>query len=719
MVYEKEGFFMTGKMINLGYLLGISLIMTSIFYFFASNWQGFDRLMKVFLSVGLLVIFYLLSFLLSRILGSKLFLSRWVLLCAGISFGISTGLLGQIYNSHADSYLLFAVWLIPILLLSIVTRYKPFYLLGYLLFHLTYYFYLFPSSYFIKWTETQMLFLVLLLVGINALLFSLFLKKKWDFPLIKYISFTVSQLLLIYLAFSETFPTFGTVMNVLFLTNTFAGIWLSLKMASGKRLAAGFIVSLAVYLVSKGFELIIYYAGEALFVFLLLFSVALVMAAIKSMKHLNQVVKGQFLFQRVITVSVTIIATLFSVISIVGLTIILYSGLPQIFLFTFALLVLVLPGLLIPLSVRLPEVLKYVVLLTGYSIAAGASLFSDHLSIKIILFLVVLIGMKLTKETGMKVFQFLVLNAAILSLLTEYLDSYHWIAVCLVLVNTVSTFILRKTKEVRQAAIIAALGFYISLTLVDTSPTAVYAFYNISYFIAVTTALIYFKKKTYIEEFFITLVYWFIFIGVKYYDLMWELIHKSILFMALGILFLAFTVILDKGTERTTVSDNIVLRKWKPLMGILLLQIGFLGYQTFTNETLLKEGETVRLELAPIDPRSLIQGDYVRLNYDISENTSFLNAGLPGEKIQLILRPEGEVYSYSGYYKQRGKWNRTYEKQETDVVINGVIGGDGRVIFGIESFFVEEGTGIDVENTAEFAIVKIPENGNALLVNLE
>ncbi|WP_421384965.1 GDYXXLXY domain-containing protein [Bacillus salacetis] len=709
---------MNGRIINLGYLLGISLVLASIFYFFASNWQGFDRMAKVGLSAGILIIFYLLSFLLSKIMVSKPFLSKWLLVCAGISFGISTGLLGQIYNSHADSYMLFAVWLIPVILLGLVTKYKPFYLLGYLLFHLAYYFYVFPSSYFIKWTEAQLLSLILLLIGINALLFGFFIRKRWDLPLIKYTSFSVTQLLLIYMAFSESFPTFGVLMNFLFLANAVAGLWFSLKVAFNRRLAAGFIVSLSVYLISKGFELIIYYAGEALFIFLLFFSVALVFAAINSIKYLNRVVKEHVIFQKAITVSVTIIATIFSVISIIGLTVLMFMGFPEVFLFCFALVALILPGILIPLSVQMPDVLKYVILLTGYSIASGTSLFSDNLLFKILLFIIAMVGIKLVRETGLKVIQFIVLNFALLSLLTEFLDAYHWVGLCMVAVNG-AFYILNQTPGVRQTAIVAAFGFFISLTVVDTSPQLAYIFYNISFFLAATAALIFFRKNNHNEEFFIILIYWFSFIGYKYYDLMWDLLHKSILFMGVGILFLAFTILLDKGKDRSSHSENIVSKRWKALLGIMMLQAGFLGYQTIANETLIKEGETVKLELAPIDPRSLLQGDYVRLNYKISDHESFMNAGLPGEKIQLVLRPEGDIHSYSGIYKQRGKWNTDYEKQDKDIVINGVIGGDGRVIFGIESFFVEEGTGVNVENTAEYAIVKVADGGNALLVGLE
>ncbi len=40
------------------------------------------------------------------------------------------------------------------------------------------------------------------------------------------------------------------------------------------------------------------------------------------------------------------------------------------------------------------------------------------------------------------------------------------------------------------------------------------------------------------------------------------------------------------------------------------------NYAIYAKEQIIKNGETVFLELAPVDPRSLMQGDYMILNYD-------------------------------------------------------------------------------------------------------
>lgn len=50
------------------------------------------------------------------------------------------------------------------------------------------------------------------------------------------------------------------------------------------------------------------------------------------------------------------------------------------------------------------------------------------------------------------------------------------------------------------------------------------------------------------------------------------------------------------------------------LVVFVVLNLGILR-----NEKILAEGEIVFLKLAPVDPRSLIQGDYMRLSYEIAQ----------------------------------------------------------------------------------------------------
>jgi uncharacterized membrane-anchored protein len=52
----------------------------------------------------------------------------------------------------------------------------------------------------------------------------------------------------------------------------------------------------------------------------------------------------------------------------------------------------------------------------------------------------------------------------------------------------------------------------------------------------------------------------------------------------------------------------------------LALVLAAAGWSVWSNERILAHGRVVRLALAPVDPRSLMQGDYMALNYAIARD---------------------------------------------------------------------------------------------------
>ena len=47
----------------------------------------------------------------------------------------------------------------------------------------------------------------------------------------------------------------------------------------------------------------------------------------------------------------------------------------------------------------------------------------------------------------------------------------------------------------------------------------------------------------------------------------------------------------------------------------LILLLGYFNWSVYKKEQTLKDGQLILLQLAPVDPRSLMQGDYMRLSY--------------------------------------------------------------------------------------------------------
>jgi uncharacterized membrane-anchored protein len=107
-------------------------------------------------------------------------------------------------------------------------------------------------------------------------------------------------------------------------------------------------------------------------------------------------------------------------------------------------------------------------------------------------------------------------------------------------------------------------------------------------------------------------------IGAFYYQLAWPLAHKALLMVAAG----AVLALLARwGTPRrkpnaaaAPVVASTGLQRW----GIAVCAVAVLAVANFAiwqKESLIAHGQPVFVELAPADPRSLMQGDFMRLNF--------------------------------------------------------------------------------------------------------
>jgi uncharacterized membrane-anchored protein len=157
----------------------------------------------------------------------------------------------------------------------------------------------------------------------------------------------------------------------------------------------------------------------------------------------------------------------------------------------------------------------------------------------------------------------------------------------------------------------------------------------------------------------------------------------------------------------------------------ILLQVAVLAYMAGQREYILRTGRIVFLKTAPVDPRDIFRGDYVRLRYEISTvSNRLLRDSLvgPAEK--------------DSYYERQDKWRKirgkpvygllnvgandiaemvslTDKKPSDGLFIRGRVeyphwGGDGvDVRYGIEAYFLEQGKGKEIEK-AMFQSMRIP-----------
>ena len=136
-----------------------------------------------------------------------------------------------------------------------------------------------------------------------------------------------------------------------------------------------------------------------------------------------------------------------------------------------------------------------------------------------------------------------------------------------------------------------------------------------------------------------------------------------------------------------------------------LLVLGSVGWEIYGKERVIRGGETVYLELAPVDPRSLMQGDYMALRFRLAEEIESWRAAAGRERLRtapLSLDDRGVATLAAG----AGSLEIAFR-------IRG-----GRVWLGTNAYFFTEGTA-DRYATARYGEFRIdPATGEAVLVAL-
>lgn len=144
---------------------------------------------------------------------------------------------------------------------------------------------------------------------------------------------------------------------------------------------------------------------------------------------------------------------------------------------------------------------------------------------------------------------------------------------------------------------------------------------------------------------------------------------------------------------------------WAIVAAQLAFLIGFIGVR----EVALRTGTEVVLQTAPVDPRSLLQGDYAILNYEIARLPDWMDGFSAGRTVYVVLQEERDVWTSSAYTEER---SHVVE----EVFIKGRIDRIGRADFGIGTYFVPEGTGRTIENAQDVkVVVSVDEDGNAVI----
>jgi uncharacterized membrane-anchored protein len=134
---------------------------------------------------------------------------------------------------------------------------------------------------------------------------------------------------------------------------------------------------------------------------------------------------------------------------------------------------------------------------------------------------------------------------------------------------------------------------------------------------------------------------------------------------------------------------------------VLLLQSAWVLYTVAMQETALSRGTAILLETRPVDPRDLLRGDYVILNYKISDvptnlfQPALTNALPPGRTVYVALQQRGEFHqvAWASIHKIPANPHEVILKGTTQHAWNSERQGTVHIAYGLERYFVREGTG--------------------------
>ncbi|MBL0477929.1 GDYXXLXY domain-containing protein [Aeromonas veronii] len=156
----------------------------------------------------------------------------------------------------------------------------------------------------------------------------------------------------------------------------------------------------------------------------------------------------------------------------------------------------------------------------------------------------------------------------------------------------------------------------------------------------------------------------------------------------------------------------------KPVTRQLALLLSGLAILAGINATVwryehaMSSGEVVLLRLAPVDPRSLMQGDYMRLNYEIARELTSRDARATQNKGSdtLVIRLDAHQVATlvaDGKPDQLASDERLLQVHQSE----------RQWQIGPDAYFFEEGTGEQYE-AARYGEFRLQADGKTLLVGL-
>ena len=124
-------------------------------------------------------------------------------------------------------------------------------------------------------------------------------------------------------------------------------------------------------------------------------------------------------------------------------------------------------------------------------------------------------------------------------------------------------------------------------------------------------------------------------------------------------------------------------------------------------------GTEVILQTVPVDPRSLLQGDYAILDYEIAELPPHLKDLPPGATVYVSLAESAGAWPAVAYQPDHPP------PDDGATYIQGEVNARRRLDFGIGAYFVPEGTDRIIETASDVkVVVSLDHRGKAVIKEL-
>lgn len=164
----------------------------------------------------------------------------------------------------------------------------------------------------------------------------------------------------------------------------------------------------------------------------------------------------------------------------------------------------------------------------------------------------------------------------------------------------------------------------------------------------------------------------------------------------------------------------LATRWWNRIIVVaaLVLILALVNWSIWGKERHLAEGEVVFLELAPVDPRSLMQGDYMALRFGLAnqvQRARYAGHTEGGERQvadgYVVVRLDAQRVAH---FERLGASEEALEVDEMRLRYRL---RSGQVQFATDAFFFQEGHAERYE-PARYGQFRVNENGEPLLVAL-